>query len=39
MKKHSSKKAGKGKLRFRTPSLFISKKCQELRKKQLTKKK
>jgi len=32
MEKYSSKKAGKGKLKFRTPSRFISKKCQVKRK-------
>ncbi|MEA3453115.1 MAG: hypothetical protein U9Q96_02145 [Patescibacteria group bacterium] len=32
MKKYSSKKAGKGKLKFRTPSGFISKKCEAKRK-------
>jgi hypothetical protein len=32
MKRYSSKKAGKGKLKFRTPSRFISKKCEIKRK-------
>jgi hypothetical protein len=32
MKKYSSKKAAKGKSKFRTPSRFISKKCQIKRK-------